>query len=109
VNLYRFVARFQQVATISSRRRSVSLLAMALAAHSWTRKLRPPLLLKNGQEIVTLNDAMTLISSLPESAKQSAGWEYVQALVRDAAQHDDSNIDYVRIGLYAALKADRLI
>jgi hypothetical protein len=82
---------------------------MALAAHSWTRKLKPPLLLKNGQEIITLNDAMTLISSLPKSAKQSAGWEYVLALVRDAAQHDESNIDYVRIGLYAALKADRLI
>jgi len=76
---------------------------------SWTRKLKPPLLLKNGREIVTLNDAIMLISSLPEGAKRTPGWEYVLALVHDAAQHDDSNIDYVRIGLYAALKADRLI
>jgi hypothetical protein len=68
----------------------------------WSRKLKPPIPLKDGRSLVTLKDAAELIRSLPLS-------HHTAQLLKDAAEGKQSLIAEVGLQLHRALAQSRML
>ncbi|WP_158816149.1 hypothetical protein [Methylocapsa sp. S129] len=74
----------------------------------WARHLTVPIVLNDGREIVTLNDARTVIRSLPAQTQNNDVWLYTGGLLLEAAT-SDGPIGETVANLRRALKAEGLI
>jgi hypothetical protein len=70
---------------------------------SWSDKLRPALVLKDGRHIRTLSDARAVIGDLKDGQVRAVYW--VELLV-DAAEGDKKAVRRVRPELSRALRRD---
>jgi hypothetical protein len=75
----------------------------------WSRKLIPPLVLKDGRVLETLSDARDMILGLPEGRRGEPYWRHAADLLRYAAENDREAIDDMRAQLNRALYRDGLI
>ena len=73
---------------------------------SWSRKLIPTLVLKDGRRIETLSDARNLILGLLEGQQRAPHWRHAADLLIYAAENDKEAIDDVRAQLCRALYRD---
>jgi hypothetical protein len=76
---------------------------------TWSRKLIPPLVLKDGRVLETLSDARDMILGLAEGRQHEPYWQHAADLLRYAAEIDKEAIDDVRAQLNRALYRDGLI
>jgi len=77
---------------------------------TWTSKLKPSLLLKDGRAIETLADARAVILSLPEHQQRRPYWEYAAPRLMNAARGGKREaIDDASWQLMRPLKADRMM
>jgi hypothetical protein len=74
----------------------------------WSRQLSVPIVLKDGREIVTLNDARALMRSLPAQTQNNDVWLYTGGLLLEAATSDGPMGETIA-NLRRALKAEGLI
>src|SRR5580692_11133403 len=74
------------------------------SAMAWSRKISPPLVLKNGRQLQTLSDARDMILGLLEGQQRAPYWQHAADLLVYAAGNDKEAIDGVR-----ALYRDRFI
>ena len=75
----------------------------------WARKLDRPISLKDGAKLITLMDARALILSLPEASRQTLYWQYALALLTEAAQDGQRELDEAHGHLSRALRAEGLL
>jgi len=73
---------------------------------AWTRKLIPPLVLKDGRVLATLSDIRDMILGLPEGRQREPYWQHAADLLRYAAENDKEAIDDMRAQLSRALYRD---
>jgi hypothetical protein len=73
---------------------------------SWSRKLIPLLVLKDGRRIETLSDARNLILGLSERQQRAPHWRHAADLLTYAAANDKEAIDDVQAQLCRALYRD---
>jgi hypothetical protein len=73
---------------------------------AWSRRLIPPLVLKDGRELKTLSDAREMILGLLEGQKRAPYWQQAAELLRYAAENDKEAIDDMRAQLSRALYRD---
>jgi hypothetical protein len=73
---------------------------------TWSRKLIPPLVLKDGRVLATLSDARDMLSGLAEGQQQASYWQHAAALLLYAAEIEKEAIDDVRAQLNRALYRD---
>jgi hypothetical protein len=66
---------------------------------TWSRKLIPPLVLKDGRVLETLSDARDAILGLPEGRQREPYWQHAASLLLYAAEDDMEEIDDVRAQL----------
>jgi hypothetical protein len=78
-------------------------------AMPWSRKLKPPLDLKDGRRLETLDDARRLLLTLPARHKESTYWRYAAALLMEAANDQTVALHEVEAQLARALKAEGLL
>jgi hypothetical protein len=76
---------------------------------AWTRKLIPPLFLKDGRELKTLSDARDMILGLLEGQQRAPSRQRAAELLLYAAENEQEAIDDVRAQLMRALYRDRLM
>ena len=76
---------------------------------TWSRKLIPPLVLKDGRVLETLSDARDMILGLPEGRQREPYWRHAADLLRYAAEIDKEAIDDVRAQLNRALYRDGFV
>jgi hypothetical protein len=76
---------------------------------TWSRKLIPPLVLKDGRVLETLSDARDMILGLLEGQQRAPYWQHAADLLLYAAKNDKDAIDDVRAHLNRALYRDGLI
>jgi hypothetical protein len=77
---------------------------------TWTSKLKPPLVLRDGRAIATLADARDVILGLSDYQQRSAYWGYAAILLMKAAQGGQRTaIDDAYWQVMRALKADRMM
>ena len=74
----------------------------------WTRKLLPPVALKDGRVIATLSDAARLMLTLPELHARNPHWHNAGELLIKAAG-DKKSLEDADAQLRIALKAEGLI
>ena len=74
-----------------------------------TRKLIPPLVLKDGRVLETLSDVRELMISLPEPHLRNGHWVYAGQLLMAAATDKGLSMHDVEQQLSIALKAEGLI
>jgi hypothetical protein len=74
-----------------------------------TRKLTPPIQLKDGRQLETLADVRKLMLALPESRLQNGHWVYAGELLMAAATRKGVSLHDVQPQLSIALKAEGLI
>jgi hypothetical protein len=74
----------------------------------WARLLSVPIVLKDGRQIVTLNDARAVIRSLPAQNRNNDVWLYTGGLLLEAATSDGPMGDTIA-NLRRALKAEGLL
>jgi hypothetical protein len=74
----------------------------------WSRPLSEPIVLKDGREIVTLNDARAVMRSLPAQNRNNGVWLYTGGLLLEAAT-SDGPVGETIANLRRALKAEGLI
>jgi hypothetical protein len=75
----------------------------------WTRKLTPPIRLKDDRLLETLADVRSLILSLPERHLRNGHWFYAGELLMDAATRRGVSLHDVQQQVMIALKAEGLI
>jgi hypothetical protein len=73
---------------------------------TWSRKLIPPLVLKDGRELKTLSDPRDMIVGLPEGQQRAPYWQHAADLLLYAAEIEKEAIDDVRAQLNRALYRD---
>jgi hypothetical protein len=73
---------------------------------TWSRKLIPPLVLKDGCVLETLSDARDMIVGLPEGRQRAPHWQHAAELLLYAAEIEKEAIDDVRAQLSRALYRD---
>jgi hypothetical protein len=73
----------------------------------WSRQISP-IVLKDGREIVTLNDARALMRTLTAQSRNNDAWLYVGGLLLEAAT-SDGPIGQTLAHLQRALRADGLL
>jgi hypothetical protein len=76
---------------------------------SCTRKLTPPIQLKDDRTLETLADVRKLMLSLPESRLRNGHWVCAGQLLMAAATHKGVSLHDVQQQLSIALKAEELI
>jgi hypothetical protein len=76
---------------------------------TWSRKLIPPLVLKDGRVLETLSDAREMILGLAEGRQCAPYWQHAAELLLYAAEIEKEAIDDVRAQLNRALYSDGLI
>jgi hypothetical protein len=54
----------------------------------WSRELSAPIILKDGREIATLDDARAVMRSLPAKSRNNDTWLYAGGLLLEAATSD---------------------
>jgi hypothetical protein len=74
----------------------------------WSRPLSEPIVLKDGREIATLNDARVVMRSLPANSQRSDVWLYAGGLMLEAATVRGP-IRETAAQLRRALRADGLL
>jgi hypothetical protein len=70
----------------------------------WSRQFSAPIVLKDGREIVTLNDARAVIRTLRAQSRNDDTWLYVGGLLLEAATSDGpmgETVAYLRRALRA--------
>ena len=75
----------------------------------WSRSLKPPLDLRDGRRLETLEDAAQLLFSLPPDHQRRPTWVYAAELMKDAAEGKRAALGEVDLQLYRALQQSRLI
>jgi hypothetical protein len=75
----------------------------------WARRLDRPISLARGAKLVTLMDARALILSLPEASRRTLYWQYALALLTEAAQDEQRDLNEVHGHLSRALRAEGLL
>ena len=75
----------------------------------WSRKLSPPLVLRDGRVLQALSDAREMILGLPEGQQRAAYWLHAGELLLYAAENDRAAVDDARMQLSRALHRDGLI
>jgi hypothetical protein len=78
----------------------------SLTPMAWTRKLTPPLVLKDGRALKTLADARDMILGLLEGQQRTLYWQHAAGLLLYAAKDDKEETDDVRAQLMRALYRD---
>jgi hypothetical protein len=73
---------------------------------AWSRKLIPPVVLKDGRELKTLSDAREMILGLVEGQQRAPHWQHAAELLLYAAENEKEAIDDVRAQLMRALYRD---
>jgi hypothetical protein len=73
---------------------------------AWSRKLIPPLLLKDGRELKTLSDAREMILGLLDGQHRAPYWQHAAELLLYAAENEKEAIDDVRAQPMRALYRD---
>jgi hypothetical protein len=73
---------------------------------AWSRKLIPPVVLKDGRELKTLSDAREMILGLLEGQQRAPHWQRAAELLLYAAENEKEAIDDVRAQLMRALYRD---
>jgi hypothetical protein len=76
---------------------------------AWSRRLIPPLVLKDGRELKTLSDAREMILGLLEKQKRAPYWQQAAELLRYPAENDKEAIDDMRAQLMRALYTDGFV
>jgi hypothetical protein len=76
---------------------------------AWTRKLTPPIELKDNRVLETLADVRELMLSLPERHVRNGHWAYAGQLLMAAATDKGVSLHDVQQQLSIALKAEGLI
>ncbi|HYC24806.1 MAG TPA: hypothetical protein VEC58_02110 [Roseiarcus sp.] len=76
---------------------------------AWSRRLSPPIFLKDGRELKTLSEARDMILQLPERQQRAAHWLHAGELLLYAAENDKEAIDDAQRQLSRALARDGLI
>jgi hypothetical protein len=74
----------------------------------WSRPLPEPIVLQGGRVIVTLNDARSIMTSLPATSQGSDVWLYAGGLMLEAAT-SNVPIGEAAAQLRRALRADGLL
>jgi hypothetical protein len=74
----------------------------------WSRKLRVPIVLKDGRTIATLGQARAVMRSLPAISQSRDVWLYTDGLMLEAAT-SNTPIGEAAAQLRRALKADGLL
>lgn len=77
----------------------------------WTRQLQSALVLKDGRRLETIQDAIELISSLPELCRTSEHWDLASDALANAGRGRATHLDLAAAQrrLTHALKADGLL
>lgn len=75
----------------------------------WTRKLEPPLTLKDGRKLVTLADAGLLIQSLPDGRSAEPVWQLTSDVLLSAASGQESAVREINLQLIRALQKDGML
>jgi hypothetical protein len=76
---------------------------------AWTRKLTPPLVLKDGRALKTLSDARDMILGLLEGQQRAPYWQHAAELLLYAVEDDKEEIHDMRAQLMRALYRDGFI
>lgn len=76
---------------------------------TWSRKLIPPLVLKDGRVLETLSDTRDMILGLPEGQQRAPYWQHAAELFLYAAEIEKKAIDDVRAQLSRALYRDGFV
>jgi hypothetical protein len=74
----------------------------------WSRELSAPIILKDGREIATLNDARAVMRSLPAKIQNNDTWLYAGGLLLEAATSDGPMGETIA-HLRRALRAEGLL
>lgn len=75
----------------------------------WTRKLEPPVILKDGRKLLTLADARLLIQSLPEGRGAEPAWQLTGDVLMGAASGQESAVRKINLQLIRALQKDGML
>jgi hypothetical protein len=73
----------------------------------WSRQISP-IVLRDGREIVTLNEARALMRTLPAQSRNNDTWLYVGGLLLEAAT-SDGPVSETLAHLQRALRAEGLL
>jgi hypothetical protein len=75
---------------------------------SWSRELPHAIALNDGRTIATLDDACSLMLTLPERMQRNKHWRYAGELLLVAAKNKQA-VGAARVQLAVALRAEGLI
>ena len=69
---------------------------------TWTARFSEPILLSDGAELATLQDAGAYIMRLPKPVHDSAPWQSAMHVLLQAADHGGP-VEFARLGMMQAL------